>query len=90
MAETDDASLVDRVTQRLITAVAVGEFLPGTRLPAERDLSPLLGVGRTTGRAALDDLATRGLIEKRRGRAGGTFVAEDGPASIVVGVDAWF
>ncbi|WP_295836913.1 GntR family transcriptional regulator [uncultured Microbacterium sp.] len=90
MAETDDASLVERVTERLITAVAVGEFLPGTRLPAERDLSPLLGVGRTTVRAALDDLSTRGLIERRRGRGGGTFVAEDWPASIVVGVDRWF
>lgn len=90
MADTDDASLVERVTERLITAVAVGEFLPGTRLPAERDLSPLLGVGRTTVRAALDDLAVRGLIEKRRGRAGGTFVAKEWPASIVVGVDRWF
>ncbi len=90
MADTDDASLVERVTDRLITAVAVGEFLPGTRLPAERDLSPLLGVGRTTVRAALDDLSTRGLIERRRGRSGGTFVAEDWPDSIVVGVDRWF
>lgn len=90
MADTDDASLVERVTERLITAVAVGEFLPGTRLPAERDLSPLLGVGRTTVRAALDELSTRGLIERRRGRGGGTFVAEEWPASIVVGVDRWF
>ncbi|WP_144832934.1 FadR/GntR family transcriptional regulator [Microbacterium sp. BH-3-3-3] len=90
MADTDDASLVERVTDRLITAVAVGEFLPGTRLPAERNLSPLLGVGRTTVRAALDDLSTRGLIERRRGRSGGTFVAEDWPDSIVVGVDRWF
>lgn len=90
MAETDDAPLVERVTERLITAVAVGEFLPGTRLPPERDLSPLLGVGRTTVRAALDDLSTRGLIERRRGRAGGTFVVEDWPASVVVGVDRWF
>jgi DNA-binding FadR family transcriptional regulator len=90
MTDTDDASLVERVTERLITAVAVGEFLPGTRLPAERDLSPLLGVGRTTVRAALDDLAARGLIEKRRGRAGGTFVVEDWPPSILVGVDRWF
>ncbi|MFF7683931.1 FadR/GntR family transcriptional regulator [Microbacterium sp. NPDC007973] len=90
MAETDDASLVERVTERLITAVAVGEFLPGTRLPAERDLSPLLGVGRTTVRAALDDLSTRGLIERRRGRSGGTFVAQHWPDSVVVGVDRWF
>ncbi|GEB45249.1 GntR family transcriptional regulator [Microbacterium sp. AG157] len=90
MADTDDASLVERVTERLITAVAVGEFLPGTRLPAERELSPLLGVGRTTVRAALDDLSTKGLIERRRGRGGGTFVAEEWPASIVVGVDRWF
>lgn len=90
MAETDDAPLVERVTERLITAVAVGEFLPGTRLPAERDLSPLLGVGRTTVRAALDDLSTRGLIERRRGRGGGTFVAQEWPDSVVVGVDRWF
>lgn len=90
MADTDDASLVERVTERLITAVAVGEFLPGTRLPAERDLSPLLGVGRTTVRAALDELSTRGLIERRRGRGGGTFVAEEWPDAVVVGVDRWF
>ncbi len=41
-------------------------------------------------RAALDDLSTRGLIERRRGRSGGTFVAQHWPDSVVVGVDRWF
>jgi len=90
MTDTDDASLVERVIERLVTAVAVGEFLPGTRLPAERELSPLLGVGRTTVRAALDALSARGLIERRRGRAGGTFVAHEWHPSVVSDVDRWF
>lgn len=88
MTETDD-TLIDRITDRLVTAVAIGEFLPGTRLPAERDLARSLGVGRTTTRAALERLVDRGIVEKQRGRTGGSFVREEWPASESAAVTRW-
>ena len=66
--------LIAQISDRLITAIATGEFLPGSRLPAERDLAVLLHVGRTSVRAALAVLHERGLIETQRGRGGGSFV----------------
>lgn len=98
MTETDgtrpeetlsEETLIDRITDRLITAVAIGEFLPGTRLPAERDLARSLGVGRTTTRAALERLVGRGILEKQRGRSGGSFVREEWPTSEVAAVARW-
>lgn len=69
-------SRVDGVTDRLVTAIAIGEHLPGSRLPAERDLAASLGVGRMTVRAAIARLVDRGLLETQRGRTGGSFVVE--------------
>ena len=71
---TESTPLVAQISDRLITAIATGEFLPGSRLPAERDLAVLLGVGRTSVRAALAVLHDRGLIDTQRGRGGGSFV----------------
>jgi len=65
---------VAAVVDRLITAIAVRDFTPGQRLPAQRELAVLLGVSRPTLRAALDELAAAGCVETRRGRAGGTWV----------------
>jgi GntR family transcriptional regulator len=52
------------------------EFSPGGRLPSERALAETYGVSRITVRQALDLLAREGLIRRRRGRLGGTFVRE--------------
>ena len=46
----------------------------GDAIPSERQLSADLGVSRLTVRAALDDLAREGYLERRRGA--GTFVSE--------------
>src|SRR2546429_8964649 len=46
----------ERIAERLVTAIALGEFEPGQRLPTERDLSATLEVSRTTGREALHRL----------------------------------
>jgi DNA-binding FadR family transcriptional regulator len=72
---------VDEITDRLITAIAIGEYLPGARLPVERDLAAALGVGRMTVRAALARLVKRGLLETRRGRGGGSYVVDQWPES---------
>jgi DNA-binding FadR family transcriptional regulator len=72
---------VDEITDRLVTAIAIGEYLPGARLPVERDLAAALGVGRMTVRAALARLVDRGLLETRRGRGGGSYVVDQWPES---------
>ncbi|MGA6228061.1 FadR/GntR family transcriptional regulator [Streptomyces umbrinus] len=69
-------SAVDEVSDRLLTAIAVGDFLPGERLPAERELTQLLRVSRPTVREAVGRLQAVGVIEIRRGRNGGAFVRE--------------
>lgn len=64
----------ERIAERLVTAIALGEFVPGQRLPPERDLAAMLEVSRTTVREALQRLQAAGYVTARRGRGGGTFV----------------
>jgi GntR family transcriptional regulator, transcriptional repressor for pyruvate dehydrogenase complex len=66
----------EHVADRLVTAMALGEFVPGQRLPSERDLASTLGVSRTTVREAIQRLAALGFVEVRRGRTGGAYVLE--------------
>lgn len=68
---TVTASLADK----LVTAIAVGTYSPGERLPPERELAASLQVSRATLRQALQHVAGLGLLEARRGRGGGNFVA---------------
>lgn len=62
------------IADRIVTAIAVGEYSPAERLPPERELAVMLGVSRVTIREALQQVTELGLIESRRGRGGGTFV----------------
>lgn len=50
------------------------ELEPGDKLPPERELVETFGVARMTVRHALDLLQLEGIIERKRGRTGGTFV----------------
>lgn len=67
------AALVER---RISEAITGGVLAPGTRLPAESELARLFGVAPVTAREALLSLRERGLVVTRRGRNGGSFVAE--------------
>lgn len=67
---------VDEVMDRLLTAIALGEFVPGERLPAERELARLLNVSRSTVHEGLRQLQAGGALEVRRGRLGGSFVRD--------------
>ena len=59
--------------------LASGRLKPGDRLPAERELAQVLGVGRTTVREAIRSLEYLGLVLVRPGR--GTILVESGPSS---------
>lgn len=69
----------EETVERLLQAIRLGVAAPGERLPAERELAARLGVSRVTLREAIRAVADAGYVESRRGRYGGTFVAEDLP-----------
>ena len=62
--------------ERIGRAIKIGLLRPSERLPSERDLATQLALSRSTVREALRVLAEAGYLEARRGRGGGTFVAE--------------
>jgi GntR family transcriptional repressor for pyruvate dehydrogenase complex len=64
----------DAVASILESRILEGSLRPGDRLPAERDLSAELGVSRPSLRAAIQQLAARGMLATRHG--GGTFVTD--------------
>ncbi len=78
IAETASA----RIADRFVTAIALGQFVVGQKLPTIQELARLLEVSPTTVREALSRLAALGYVIVQRGRHGGTFVtAQWGPAS---------
>jgi GntR family transcriptional regulator, transcriptional repressor for pyruvate dehydrogenase complex len=75
------ARTLDETVKRLGTAIRLGVLSPGSRLPPERDLANRLRVNRSTLHEALSTLVQDGYLVARRGRGGGTFVAEAPPPS---------
>jgi len=59
--------LYRQIADQLAGLIAAGEYPPGTRLPAERDLAEQLGVSRPSVREALIALEVEGLVEVRSG-----------------------
>lgn len=71
-----DHGRAELVEQRISEAITGGHLRAGERLPTENDLAQTLGVAPVTVREALMMLRNRGLITTRRGRHGGSFVAD--------------
>jgi GntR family transcriptional repressor for pyruvate dehydrogenase complex len=69
----------EETVERLGTAIRLGLLQPKTRLPPERELADELGISRSTLRQALTTLVQSGHLVSRRGRSGGTFVADEPP-----------
>lgn len=72
MARTEREPLARRAAARLLDRVRAGEWDLGRKLPAETTLAQELGVGRSTVREAIRDLAGRGVLQSRQGA--GVFV----------------
>jgi DNA-binding FadR family transcriptional regulator len=64
---------------RLLQTIRLGVLAPGESLPPERELAARLGVSRDTVRDAIRSLADAGYLVARRGRYGGTFLADELP-----------
>lgn len=66
--------LYREVKEKLIQALAAGEWLPGAKIPVERDLARRYSVGISTVRAAVSELEAGGILSRKQGK--GTFVSE--------------
>jgi DNA-binding FadR family transcriptional regulator len=64
---------------RLLQTIRLGVIAPGQSLPPERELAARLQVSRDTVREAIKSLAEAGYLVSRRGRYGGTFLADELP-----------
>jgi DNA-binding FadR family transcriptional regulator len=64
---------------RLLETIRLGVLAPGESLPPERELASRLGVSRDTVREAIKSLGEAGYLVSRRGRYGGTFLADELP-----------
>lgn len=68
-------SLPEIVAERVVEAIRAGDLKPGERI-VENQLAKRLGVSRGPLREALKVLEANHLVENRRGRGRGTYVAE--------------
>ena len=75
LSEQNDLPSHTRITYWLERLITSRKLQPGDRLPPEVDMAHALGVSRMTLRQALAEVERRGLLQRRRGRFGGTFVA---------------
>ena len=64
----------DFVLEQLEEAIFLKEILPDEQLPPERELAQMFNASRMVVREAIAELERRGLVEKRLGAKGGTFV----------------
>jgi GntR family transcriptional repressor for pyruvate dehydrogenase complex len=68
VGELSRRNLSQAATEELLRLVRSGDFRPGERLPTERGLMELFGVGRNTVREAVHALAAQGIVDVRPGR----------------------
>lgn len=72
-------SAVETVRARILLSVEYGLLVPGGKLPSTELIASGLEVSVITARRGLESLVADGVLERRRGRGGGTFVAEQPP-----------
>jgi GntR family transcriptional repressor for pyruvate dehydrogenase complex len=68
------ANAFEATVEQLATAIRLGVFTDGDRLPPERELAASMRVSRATLREAIAALRQAGLVTTRSGRGGGTEV----------------
>lgn len=72
-------SAVDTVRARILLAIEHGLLATGSKLPKLATIANGLEVSEITARRGLESLVTDGVLVRRPGRGGGTFVAEAPP-----------
>ena len=78
MVQVTREPLAGQAAELLLDRIRAGEWRLGEKLPGETTLAPQLGVGRSTLREAIRQLAGRGVLASRQG-AGVFVTALDAP-----------
>jgi GntR family transcriptional repressor for pyruvate dehydrogenase complex len=73
-------TISDQVADQLRRLITAGEYRPGHRIPAERELAARLGVGRPAVREALRELKAQGFLIAGRGAQGTTVTSLPAPS----------
>lgn len=73
-----------QVADQVRAGIARGELIPGSRLPASRELADSLDVNVHTVLRAYQELHAEGLVDLRRGR-GATIRKDVDPVSLLAG-----
>jgi len=73
----------DQIKTVLKQAILDGHFKPGDKFPPEVEIAAKYGVSKASAREALREMESEGLILKKRGVFGGSFVAAPGPEKIM-------
>ncbi|MEJ2731136.1 MAG: FadR/GntR family transcriptional regulator [Deltaproteobacteria bacterium] len=71
------SSTPEIIINEIIQHIKSGELKPGHKLPTERDMSEMFGVGRSSIREAIKGLVLSGYLESSQGK--GTFIRKDLP-----------
>ena len=64
--EVNVEKVSDKIADQLESLIKEGKLVPGEKLPSERQLIDILGVGRSSLREALNKLETMGYVEIRK------------------------
>ncbi|WP_298158484.1 histidine utilization repressor [Brevundimonas sp.] len=81
---SESTTLHRRIYDDIEGRILSGEWAPGARIPFEHELTERYGCSRMTVSKAISELATRGLVTRRR-RAG-TFVAQPRVHSAILAI----
>ena len=65
-----------QVAEQIKDLILEGKLKPGDKLPGERELSKLIGVGRLSLREGLRILESSGILKTRYGVTSGTYVSQ--------------
>ena len=68
MSKIQKIRAVDQIIQSIRSSILDGTYSIGSRLPAERTLSTMLGVNRLTLRTAISHLQAEGLLRAQQGQ----------------------
>jgi len=82
------AALADQIAERILQMLKEKQLKPGDKLPPERELAIMMGVGRPALREALRALALMNVIEIRQGA--GAYITELDTAQLVQHLDFVF
>lgn len=78
----------EEAVERILHTIRLGLVHAGEQLPPERELATMFEISRDTVRDAIASLTDAGYLVIRRGRYGGTFVADSIPEGpVVIGRD---